>query len=68
MGKKADINIINYDSLQLGVPEMVQDLPAGGQRLLQPVSGYKAVFVNGEQVIDNDVVTPARPGKLVRMH
>lgn len=67
VGQKADINIIDYDSLHLGVPEMVQDLPAGGQRLLQPVSGYKAVFVSGEQVIDHDVVTKARPGKLVRM-
>ena len=46
---------------------MVQDLPAGGQRLLQPVSGYKATFVSGEQVIDHDQILTARPGKLVRM-
>jgi len=45
---------------------MVQDLPAGGQRLLQPVAGYKAVIVSGEVVIDNDLITNARPGKLVR--
>ncbi|MBL4672328.1 MAG: amidohydrolase family protein [Arenicella sp.] len=67
VGLKADINVINYQSLELGVPRMVQDLPAGGQRLLQPVSGYKAVFVSGEQVIANDEVLAARPGKLVRM-
>lgn len=67
-GKKADINVIDYEQLTLGVPKMVQDLPAGGQRLLQPVSGYRATFVNGEQVISNDQVTNARPGRLVRMN
>ncbi len=65
-GLKADINIIDYDNLELGVPEMVKDLPAGGQRLLQPVSGYRATFVSGEQVIASDQVTEARPGRLVR--
>ena len=54
------------DALDLGVPEMIKDLPAGGQRLLQPVKGYKATFVSGEQVVANDQVTKARPGRLVR--
>jgi len=66
VGQRADINIIDYDGLDLGVPEMVQDLPAGGQRLIQPVTGYKATFVKGEQVIANGDVTSARPGRLVR--
>ena len=65
-GMRADINVIDFDTLRLGAPEMVQDLPAGGQRLLQPVSGYRATLVAGEQVIDNDRVTDARPGRLVR--
>ena len=65
-GMKADINVIDYDQLELGVPEVVKDLPAGGQRLIQPVTGYKATFVSGEQVIANDQVTQARPGRLVR--
>jgi len=66
IGKKADLNIIDYENLSLGVPRMVQDLPAGGQRLLQPVTGYEAVIVSGELVIANDEVQNARPGKLVR--
>ncbi len=66
VGQKADLNVINYDDLSLGVPVMVKDLPAGGQRLLQPVTGYVATFVNGERVIANDQVTEARPGRLVR--
>jgi len=66
IGMRADVNIIDYDGLDLSMPEMVQDLPAGGQRLIQPVTGYKATFVKGEQIIVNDKVTEARPGRLVR--
>ena len=66
VGQKADLNIIDYEALSLGVPVMVQDLPAGGQRLLQPVTGYKAVIVSGETVVADDAVTAARPGKLIR--
>ncbi len=65
-GLKADINVIDYEKLNLGVPEMVQDLPAGGQRLLQPVTGYRAVIVAGQKVIEDDRLTKARPGRLVR--
>lgn len=68
VGMRADINIIDHEKLRLGPPRMVKDLPAGGQRLLQPVSGYRATFVAGEQVIANDEVTKARPGRLVRFH
>ena len=65
-GLRADINVIDYERLDLGIPVMVQDLPAGGQRLLQPVKGYTATFVAGQQVIADDKVTEARPGRLVR--
>ncbi|MHA7872454.1 MAG: N-acyl-D-amino-acid deacylase family protein [Hyphococcus sp.] len=67
-GLRADINIIDHQNLRLGTPRMIKDLPAGGQRLLQPVTGYRATFVKGEQVIANDQVTDARPGRLVRFH
>ena len=68
VGARADINVIDHKNLALGAPHMVQDLPAGGQRLLQPVNGYRATLVAGEQVIDNDKVTDARPGRLVRFN
>ena len=67
-GMRADINVIDHEHLRLGPPRMIQDLPAGGQRLIQPVSGYRATFVKGEQVVANDEVTNARPGRLVRFH
>lgn len=66
VGMRTDINVIDHENLRLGTPHMVRDLPAGGQRLLQPVSGYRATLVAGEQVIANDEVTDARPGRLVR--
>ena len=67
-GQRADINVIDYDALALQPPQMVQDLPAGGQRLLQSAQGFRATFVGGEQVIDDDRVTDARPGRLVRFN
>ena len=66
IGQRADINVIDYDSLSLRSPEMVQDLPAGGQRLLQTASGFRATHVAGTEVVQNDVVTKERPGRLVR--
>ncbi len=68
VGQRADINVIDYAALSLHQPRMVHDLPAGGQRLLQPATGFRATFVAGQQVIENDEVTEARPGHLVRFN
>ncbi|HSN50903.1 MAG TPA: amidohydrolase family protein, partial [Woeseiaceae bacterium] len=66
VGLRADVNVIDYDKLALRPPQMVQDLPAGGQRLLQAATGFRATLVAGEQVVQDDAVTAARPGRLVR--
>jgi N-acyl-D-aspartate/D-glutamate deacylase len=65
-GKRADLNIIDLDALQLPAPYVVSDLPAGGQRLLQDASGYAATIVNGVVTRREDQDTGARPGRLVR--
>ena len=65
-GMKADLNVIDYDKLSLKAPRMIQDLPGGGQRLMQDVSGYIATLVSGQVVLENDKVSDARPGRLVR--
>ncbi|MDX1498436.1 MAG: amidohydrolase family protein [Woeseiaceae bacterium] len=65
-GLRADLNVIDYGNLALEAPRMVQDLPAGGQRLLQPARGVRATLVAGECVVEHDRVTTARPGRLVR--
>jgi N-acyl-D-aspartate/D-glutamate deacylase len=65
-GLKADLNIIDPKRLRVHAPYLVQDLPAGGQRLLQKAEGYRATIVSGEVVVRDDEVTDARPGRLVR--
>ena len=67
VGAKADVNVIDLDNLVLHKPRMVEDLPAGGKRLLQDAEGYRATIVSGEVVLENDQLTGARPGRLVRM-
>jgi len=66
VGKRADMNIIDMDSLQTGRPEAHYDLPAGGRRIMQPVQGYKATFVHGVQTRKDDQDTGARPGRVAR--
>jgi len=65
-GLKADINIIDLDSLQMEPPHMEQDLPAGGQRLLQGARGYTATIVAGDVVMEDGKLTGAKPGRLYR--
>ena len=65
-GLKADINVINLDQLQSEPPHMEQDLPAGGQRLLQGARGYDVTLVSGEVVMEKGQLTGARPGTLYR--
>jgi N-acyl-D-aspartate/D-glutamate deacylase len=68
IGQRADINIIDYDELALKAPQMIQDLPAGGQRLLQSAKGFCSTLVAGTEVIRNDEITDERPGRLVRFN
>ncbi len=65
-GHKADINVIDFDSLALRRPEVVYDLPAGGRRLIQRATGYRHTFNAGIETVCNDELTGERPGRLVR--
>ena len=66
VGKKADLNVIDFANLRVRAPEMVKDLPAGGSRLEQRADGYLATIVNGEVTYRNGEPTDALPGRLVR--
>ncbi|MEI9929146.1 MAG: amidohydrolase family protein [Rhizomicrobium sp.] len=65
-GRKGDLNIIDFDRLQVQAPKMAFDLPAGGKRLLQGADGYDATIVSGQVAYRNGEATGALPGKLVR--
>ena len=66
-GMRADLNAIDPARIGLPLPALVRDLPAGGRRFVQHASGYVATWVAGEQVQTPGTITPARPGRLVRM-
>jgi N-acyl-D-aspartate/D-glutamate deacylase len=65
-GLRADLNVIDPARLAVGTPGLVRDLPAGGRRFLQKGEGYVGTWVAGEPVTRAGVVTPARPGRLIR--
>jgi len=65
-GMLGDLNIIDYENLQLGSPYVVADLPAGGKRLLQGASGYVATIKSGAVTFADGEDTGARPGVLLR--
>jgi N-acyl-D-aspartate/D-glutamate deacylase len=66
IGKRADLNVIDFEGLHLLHPELVHDLPAGGHRLIQRARGYRYTVVAGVITRKDDADTGARPGKLVR--
>jgi N-acyl-D-amino-acid deacylase len=65
-GKRADLNLIDFDRLRLHAPEVVHDLPAGGRRLVQRVEGYEATLLAGVATFERGEHTGAFPGRLVR--
>ena len=58
--------MIDWDKLQLALPELVFDLPAGARRLIQRAQGYDATLVSGQVTFEQGEHTGALPGKLVR--
>ena len=65
-GYKADINVIDYEKLTLHEPEIINDLPAGGRRLVQKASGYDYTIVSGEIAFIKGEATGALNGRLIR--
>jgi N-acyl-D-aspartate/D-glutamate deacylase len=65
-GKKADLNVIDFANLNLDLPVLVHDLPAGAPRLIQRAKGYSATIVSGEVTLRDGEATGALPGRVVR--
>jgi N-acyl-D-amino-acid deacylase len=65
-GFKADLNLVDLENLNLRLPEMVHDLPAGARRLIQRADGWKSTINSGEVTFLDGEHTDARPGRLIR--
>ena len=65
-GMLADINIIDFEKLNVSHPKMIHDLPLGGRRLVQDATGYIASIKSGEIISQNGKATGSFPGKLIR--
>ena len=66
VGKRADINVVDLDALDIKVPEYRRDLPAGGSRFVQPATGYVLTMNNGVVTREHGQDTGARPGRVAR--
>jgi N-acyl-D-amino-acid deacylase len=65
-GMLADINVLDFDALGCAPPRIVNDLPAGGRRLLQRAYGYQYTLKGGEPTFVDGVHTGQLPGHLLR--
>ncbi len=65
-GLVGDVNVIDFDALQLRRPELVSDLPGGASRLIQQADGYVVTVKSGEITFEAAEDTGARPGSLLR--
>jgi len=65
-GAYADVNVIDYDHLQLPAPTFVNDLPAEGARYIQKSSGYKYTLVNGQVFMEGLDHTGSFAGRVLR--
>jgi len=65
-GLNADLVIFDPATIDQNMPELINDLPAGAQRLKQTSRGIHYTIVNGEVLLEGSRATGATPGRLVR--
>ena len=58
--------MIDFARLELALPEVAHDLPAGARRLIQRARGYEATIVSGEVTFRDGEHSGSLPGRLVR--
>jgi N-acyl-D-amino-acid deacylase len=66
IGKRADLNVIDLDEVELQLPEVIDDLPTGASRIVQRAKGIKFTLCAGEITFRDGEPTGARPGRLIR--
>ena len=65
-GAFADLNVIDFDRLDLRLPEVRHDLPTGAAHLHRAAIGYAATVVNGQVLMRDGQHTGAYPGPVLR--
>jgi N-acyl-D-aspartate/D-glutamate deacylase len=65
-GKRADINLIDLSAVGSTFPTTVDDLPAGGSRLVSRGTGYVATIVAGQVSFEDGLHNGTMAGALVR--
>jgi N-acyl-D-aspartate/D-glutamate deacylase len=65
-GAYADVVVFDPDTVASGPVSMRFDLPAGAGRLYAEPEGVSNVVVNGKPIVEEAMLTAARPGTLLR--
>jgi N-acyl-D-aspartate/D-glutamate deacylase len=65
-GSFADVNVIDFDALDLPVPSYEYDFPHGAGRYVQGATGYDYTMVNGQVFMDHGEHTGAYAGAMLR--
>ncbi len=65
-GYRADLNLIDYDNLDVEPAKIAYDLPTGARRYVQKATGYRATICAGQVVAKDGAFTGALPGRLIR--
>jgi N-acyl-D-amino-acid deacylase len=65
-GAYADVNVIDYDRLELQSPEYVYDFPDGAGRWIQKAKGYDLTLVNGAVFMRDGEHQGALAGRVLR--
>jgi N-acyl-D-aspartate/D-glutamate deacylase len=65
-GAFADLNLIDFDRLDLLLPEVRHDLPTGAAHLHQGATGYTATIVNGQVLMRDGTHSGKYPGVVLR--
>ena len=66
-GFHADIMIFDPNRIALGKKSLVRDMPGGEDRWQVACEGVVRVLVNGETIVENNQLTGARPGRILRV-
>jgi len=58
--------VIKLEQLSERMPEIVNDFPDDAPRFIQKAKGYRATVCNGQVILENDRLTGARAGNVLR--